>query len=205
MQACHLSAKKIACRRGERLLFRGLDLGLDAGSACHIAGPNGIGKTSLLRILGGLLKPYSGTIQRTGAAALLDEKPALDPQSPLWRALAFWAELDGAPKREKHPAHQHPAHEHYADRVGLHDLLDVPVRFLSTGQRKRAGLARMLGQQAPIWLLDEPLNGLDREGAALTENCVAEHCAAGGIAVVASHQPINLPAPLVIDLEGFVP
>lgn len=196
MQACHLSASDLACRRGDRLLFRGLDLALHGGDVLYVAGPNGIGKTSLLRILAGLLRPFAGVVARAGTIALLDEKPALDPQVPLAAALGFWADLDGVGPHERKAC---------ANHVGLTELLDVPVRFLSTGQRKRAALARIQGQQAPIWLLDEPLNGLDTAGITLAESMVADHCAVGGIAVVASHQPMALPARITIELAAYAP
>ncbi len=189
MEACRLSAKDIACRRGERLLFASLSLKLESGEALQIAGPNGMGKSSLIRILAGLLRPFNGTVEREGMAALLDEKPALDEYLPLGRALAFWDSID----REPAPL----------DRLGLADLVDVPVRYLSTGQRKRAAIARMIGQQAPIWLLDEPLNGLDRDAVSMTEELVADHCQAGGIAVIASHQAFDLQGMRTMKLEEF--
>ena len=180
-----LAVSALACRRGDRLLFRHVNFALSGGDALHLAGPNGIGKSSLMRILAGLMPPYSGTVERAGSIALLDERPALDPQIPLGRALAFWTQLD-----RTDPATALQA----LTRLGLADLLDVPVRYLSTGQNKRAALARVIGQNAPIWLLDEPLNGLDRDAVALVETLVTDHCKQGGIAVVASHQPIALPA-----------
>ena len=91
------------------------------------------------------------------------------------------------------------------DTLGLADLVDVPVRYLSTGQRKRAALARLLGQSAPIWLLDEPLNGLDVSAVGLVERIVGAHCAGGGCAVIASHQPFALQGTATLDLPAFAP
>lgn len=190
MQA-HLAATDLACRRGDRVLFRGVSLALEPGAACHVAGPNGIGKTSLIRVLAGLLRPYTGTVERAGAIALLDERHALDPQLPLGKALAFWRGLDGATL------------EAHAERLGLADLAEVPVRYLSTGQTKRAALARVLAQSAPVWLLDEPLNGLDSAGIELVETLIAEHRAAGGLCVVASHQPIALREAARLEIAEF--
>ncbi len=190
MQECRLSANNLACQRGERLLFRGLALELTAGQAMQVKGANGIGKSSLIRILAGLLRPLVGTVERAGNIGLLDERPALDPGLPLGSALGFWRRLDGPGDAE-------------LAQLGLSGLLEVPVRYLSTGQKKRGALARLLGQEAAIWLLDEPLNGLDTRGVALVEDLVAQHCAQGGIALVASHQPITLPGGAAIDLADF--
>lgn len=189
MEACRITAKDLACRRGERVLFARLSLEVGAGEAMQIAGANGLGKSSLIRLLAGLLRPFAGSVTRDGATALVDERPALDEHQPLGAALAFWGALDSGTAP--------------LDRLGLANLTDVPVRYLSTGQRKRAALARLIGQAAPIWLLDEPLNGLDTAGVALVETLVAEHCAGGGLAVIASHQPFTLPALKRLDLASF--
>ena len=190
MQVCRLSATELACRRGDRVLFAGLSLRVESGGALHVAGANGVGKSSLIRILAGLLRPMAGTVERAGDAGLLDERPALDQHLPLGKALAFWQRLDG------------PADDRLA-ALGLANLLDVPVRYLSTGQKKRAALARLIGQRAPIWLLDEPLNGLDAQAVNLVQEMIASHCQAGGIAVIASHQPITLPDMARLDLIGY--
>jgi heme exporter protein A len=194
MEGCRLSVNDLACRRGDRLLFSGLNFALEPGEALQIAGPNGTGKSSLLRILAGLLHPVAGTVERTGTVALLDERPALDEHLPLGRAFDFWKRIDGG---------GYGADELAA--LGLADLLDVPVRFLSTGQRKRAAFARLKAQGTPIWLLDEPLNGLDTAAAALLIEDAAVFCAGGGIAVIASHQPFALAGLEQLDLSGFAP
>lgn len=185
-----LAATDLACRRGERLLFRGLSLTLAPGEALHVTGANGIGKSSLIRILAGLLRPFAGAVEREGVVGLIDDRHALDRQIELGTALAFWGRLDGG--------------EAPLGRLGLSDLLDVPVRYLSTGQTKRAALARLLAQRAPIWLLDEPLNGLDSGGVALVEGLIAEHLAGGGLAVIASHQPLSASA-ATLPLAEFIP
>lgn len=191
MQA-RLVAKDIACRRGDRLLFRGLSLACEAGGSYHIAGANGIGKSSLIRILAGLLRPFAGTVERAGNMGLVDERLALDANRPLGEALHFWERLDGCRDRGR-----------AFEVLQLGPLLDVPVRYLSTGQKKRAALARLINRGCSVWLLDEPLNGLDSQAQKAFEALIALHCQGGGIAVVASHQPIVLPQPRVLDLADY--
>lgn len=189
-----LSADNLACRRGERLLFRKLSLRLEAGSACHVTGTNGAGKTTLIRALAGLTTPYAGSVTREGALALLGERTGLDPDLPLARALAFWFALDGVADAAAIMA-----------RLRLSSLAEVPVRYLSTGQQKRAALARVLGQNAPVWLLDEPLSGLDTASQGLVSELVRAHCAGGGIALIASHQPLDVPGMESFAIEDFAP
>ncbi len=189
-----LIAERLSCVRGDRMLFAGLSLRLAGGEALQLTGPNGSGKSSLMRILAGLLRPLSGDIRREGQVALLDERHALDAHLPLGRALDFWARCDRVPADRM---------AEVARVTGVEDLLDVPVRYLSTGQRKRAALARTIAGHAPIWLLDEPLNGLDSASVAMVERLAARHCETGGICIAASHQPIALPGGHRLDITDF--
>ena len=170
-----LEAKGVALVRGGRLLFEGLDLRLGAGDGVHVTGPNGCGKSSLLRLVAGLLRPSAGRIERA-RAALADDGLALDRELPLGRALAFW---DGPRLGESLAA------------FDLDRLADVPVRLLSTGQAKRARLARVMASAAPLWLLDEPLNGLDRDGVARLDVAIAAHRTGGGAVLAASHTALG--------------
>ncbi|HEU4649921.1 MAG TPA: heme ABC exporter ATP-binding protein CcmA [Croceibacterium sp.] len=188
MEPAGLIATDLACRRGERLLFRGLSLRLGAGEAVQVVGPNGTGKSSLIRILAGLLRPYAGTVERSVDVALLDERLALDGHLPLGQALRFWERVDGLRFRSPQAGRDlSPA------SLGLDGLLDVPIRYLSTGQRKRAAILLSNARVAGLWLLDEPLNGLDAEAAAALQRQVTAYLARGGSAVIASHQPFSAP------------
>jgi heme exporter protein A len=174
-----LALRDIACLRGGRLLFEGLSLTLGAGQAALITGPNGAGKSSLIRIAAGLLPASAGTVGRAGAA-LADEGLALDSRLMLGQALGFWTALD---RSSAEPA---------LEAMGLERLVQVPVRMLSTGQRKRAVLARAIASGAPLWLLDEPANGLDGDGLERLAAAVAAHRRGGGAILVASHQSLGL-------------
>jgi heme exporter protein A len=169
-----LQFEGVSCRRGGRLLFEDFSLRLGPGEALHLKGPNGIGKSSLIRLAAGLLRAESGRVHR-GPVALADEHLALDRELPLRQALSFWGgRVDQA-----------------IDALGLSRLADVPVRLLSTGQAKRATLARVAASAAPLWLLDEPLNGLDAEGVERLNALVAGHLERGGAVLAASHAPLR--------------
>ena len=169
-----LRFEQVTCRRGGRLLFEDLDLQLGPGEALHLRGPNGSGKSSLIRLAAGLLHAERGRVDRA-EIALADEHLALDRELPLRRALSFWGgSVDPA-----------------MDALGLSRIADVPVRFLSTGQAKRATLARVAASGAPLWLLDEPLNGLDADGVERLETLVGGHLEKGGAVLAASHGPLG--------------
>lgn len=174
-----LELKGVTTVRGGRALFERLDLILQPREATVVAGPNGIGKSSLLRVAAGLLRPAAGTVT-SARAALADENLALDPRQTVREALGFWAKLDGADAAAGMEA------------MGLGRLADIPVRMLSTGQRKRAALARVIASGAPLWLLDEPANGLDADGQERLIAAMAAHRAGGGAILAATHQPFGL-------------
>jgi len=181
----------VACMRGGRLLFEGLCLSVCAGEALVLTGPNGIGKSSLIRIAAGLLPPAAGKVFRPQSAALLGHDLALDEAMPLAAALRFWARLDGV---------EEAAVERAMQAFALTQLAPAPVRYLSSGQRRRAGLARVVASGARLWLLDEPGVGLDDASLALLAAAMADHRAAGGAVLAATHMDLGLEAPRLLDL-----
>ena len=162
----------VALRRGGRLLFDDLDLALAPGERLQVSGPNGSGKSSLIRLAAGLLQAERGRVDRS-PLALADDHVVLDRELPLQRALAFWSRADDA-----------------MATLGIAHLAAVPIRLLSSGQLKRATLARAVASGAPLWLLDEPLNALDADGAQRLSQAIEAHLAAGGAVLAASHQPL---------------
>ncbi|MES2442826.1 MAG: heme ABC exporter ATP-binding protein CcmA [Pseudomonadota bacterium] len=183
-----LAFRDVACARGGRMLFEGLSFALGPGDACLVTGANGAGKSSLVRVAAGLLDSAGGTVERGCVPALLSESAALDPELALAHALGFWASLDGGAVAPALAA------------VGLAALAEVPVGFLSTGQRRRAGIARVLASGSKLWMLDEPANGLDTASVAMLEGLIAMHRAGGGAVLVATHLPIGLPGAVAVAL-----
>jgi heme exporter protein A len=178
-----LSLDKISCVRGDRLLFKNLSLSLSRGEALWVRGPNGLGKSSLIRLASGLLRPFSGTVERHERCALIDEASALDPERTLRDALNIWGRIDGI---------DGTATVRAMEAMALTNLSDIPVSMLSTGQRKRAAMAPVIASGAPIWMLDEPANGLDDTATALLVKAIEAHLANGGCALIASHFPLPI-------------
>lgn len=189
--AARLAFDRVACLRGDRLLFEGLSFALEPGAAALLTGPNGAGKSSLMRIAAGLLAASAGTVEREGGIAFAGEAAALDARLPLAEALGYWARIDGGSAGDVDRA---------LDRMAITNLAQVPVRMLSTGQRKRAALARVIAGKAALWLLDEPGNGLDTASIDRLAAAMAAHRAAGGIVMVATHQSLALPDAIEIPL-----
>jgi heme exporter protein A len=175
--------------RGGRVLFRGLSFCVEAGRALSLEGANGAGKTSLLRMLAGFLAPAEGAI-RFGDAADGEERgklvgwlghhDAVKPQMSVRENLGFFASLYGSEIGDA------------LEALGLARLAELPGQYLSAGQKKRVALARLKLSNRPVWLMDEPLASLDVAGKTIAADLVAAHCAAGGIAVIATHEPLGI-------------
>nr|WP_208417655.1 heme ABC exporter ATP-binding protein CcmA [Sphingopyxis panaciterrae] len=184
----------VACIRGDRLLFEDLSLMLNRGDALWLRGPNGAGKSSLIRLAAGLLRPAAGMIERRERRALIDEAAALDPEMPLRRALDFWARIDTV---DGHTV------DRAMEEMALASLAEVPVAMLSTGQRKRAAMVRVIASGAPIWLLDEPANGMDDAAQARLAAAIAKHRANGGALLLASHFALGITDLAELDMGAL--
>jgi heme exporter protein A len=192
-----LSIHDLACARGERLLFKGMNFGLGSGQLLLVQGGNGQGKTSLLRLLTGLARPEEGEVRWRGesirrvAEAYHAEMCYLghangvkDDLNPV-ENLRFADGLQGR-------VFDQPRAVATLERLGLNRCLDLPCRVLSFGQRRRVALAALLLAGVTLWILDEPLTGLDVHAVALIEELIRDHLNAGGMVVATTHQALNL-------------
>jgi heme exporter protein A len=192
-----LTAEKLACVRGERRLFADLDFQVGAGEVLVVEGANGVGKTSLLRLIAGFLPPSAGRVviasgesavsegeERGRLVGWLGHQDGLKPQLSVGEQLEFFALLYGVPN----------ALDGALDQMGLSRQRLLPCRYLSAGQKKRLGLARLMVSKRPLWLLDEPLAALDSAGRGLAAELMQAHCASGGIVVAASHDAFGFKA-----------
>ena len=203
------SGSDLICVRGERTVFRGLDFALDRGGMLLLVGPNGSGKSSLLRLMTGLLPPADGDIAWDGESTAEDPEAhngrlhyvghhdAIKPMFTVHENLLFWARMHAG------PAEGEARVSAALDAFGIAHLSDVPARFLSAGQRRRTSLARILAAPAPLWLLDEPTTALDKDAIAALEGIIADHRAAGGMAVISTHAPIHAEDTHTLDLGDF--
>jgi heme exporter protein A len=192
-----LSARELACERGERLLFRSLGFELGRGEILLVRGGNGRGKTSLLRILCGLSLPAAGQVNWRG-------QPIRSAHEQYGREVAYVGHANGI-KDDLTPIENLRIAAALGGRVlddaaaiaalgmvGLSRCVDLPARVLSFGQRRRVALAGLMASGALLWILDEPLTGLDVDGVAIVERMIGDHVAAGGMAVMTTHQPLAL-------------
>ena len=205
-ETADLVGENLACRRGERLVFAGLDCRLPPGGALVLTGSNGSGKSSLLRLLAGLLVPAAGRLSWAGVQVTADParyraaihyvghldgvKPALTPRE----MLLFWAAARDITR---------PAIDAALASFGIESAADWSCRWLSAGQRRRLALARLVAAPAPIWLLDEPGAALDGDGDDRLAAAIAAHRAMGGRIAVATHQPIAIVGAMTLALDAF--
>lgn len=200
-----LVVNTLSCQRGGRPVFSDLSLGIAAGEAVLLRGPNGAGKSTLLRVIAGLIPAQAGEITLNGTpfsnrddfqgqityAGHLD---AIKPQLTVAENLHFWARLFEA--------------ENFAQTMQdfrLDEIADRPAHACSAGQKRRLGLARIAVTSRPLWLLDEPTVSLDTETTARFAATIDAHCAAGGMAFIATHINLGLKAPRTFEMQTYVP
>jgi heme exporter protein A len=188
-----LSGRDLTCVRGGREVFTELDFEAIGGEALALVGHNGAGKTSLLRLIAGLLSPAAGTIALDGGepdtpvaeqAHYLGHRDALKPSLSVSENLGFWRDFLGGDQADLDAGIR---------AVGLAHAAELPAAFLSAGQRRRLSIARLLVVRRPVWLLDEPTSALDVKGQQLFVGLMTDHLARGGVIVAATHSPLGIP------------
>ncbi|HVV41312.1 MAG TPA: heme ABC exporter ATP-binding protein CcmA [Nitrobacter sp.] len=189
-----LLGRGLRCVRGGREIFAGLDLEASAGEAVAVTGPNGVGKTSLLRMIAGLLALAGGTVDLDGGEAdltlaeqahYLGHRDALKPALSVTENLAFWRDFLGGGEAGAGGA---------LAAVGLDHIAHLPAAYLSAGQRRRLSIARLIAVKRPVWLLDEPTSALDSDGQTAFAAIMSRHLAGGGIILAATHAPLDIAA-----------
>jgi heme exporter protein A len=187
-----LSGREVSCVRGGREIFAGLNFEASSGEATAVVGPNGSGKTSLLRLIAGVLTPFGGSITLEGGEGeltlseqshYLGHRDALKPALSVAENLSFWRDFLGG-------ATSDPAES--LEIVELDHAARLPAAFLSAGQRRRLSIARLLTVRRPVWLLDEPTSALDTAGQKLFASLMGDHLSRGGLIIAATHTPLGV-------------
>ena len=200
-----LTGNNLACNRGGRDVFAGVNFSLSGGEALEVTGRNGAGKSSLLRILAGLIRLTAGRLELSGGeddatlgeqAHYLGHQDAVKPALSVGENLQFWTDYFGAPRLAIGPA---------LEAVDLTPLADLPAAYLSAGQRRRLSIARLVAVRRPIWLLDEPTSALDLPSQSRLAELMRGHLTSGGMIVAAAHGPIGLDQPRELKLEPTTP
>jgi heme exporter protein A len=194
LDGARLQAKEVSCFRGDRLVLDGVSFTVEAGGALLLLGPNGAGKSTLLRVLAGLKRLdagqvlFDGTDEFAGQIAFLGHQDAIKPGLTVTENLSFAARMGRGGVAQA------------LEGAGLADLAPLPARMLSAGQKRRLALARLALSGAGLWLLDEPTLGLDIAAVDRFGGALAEHRAAGGVVVAATHLPLPLPGAVELRL-----
>ncbi|NQV21241.1 MAG: heme ABC exporter ATP-binding protein CcmA [Rhodospirillales bacterium] len=203
-----LDAKELACVRGGREIFTGLEFCLSPGELLVVKGPNGSGKSSLLRMIAGFLPPAAGAVL-WGGVPISDDREnhgrqtsyvghldAVKPALTVHENLIFWAGMGGGDAVEGRI-------KTALSRLRLTAQSDLPAGYLSAGQRRRLNLARLIADPTALWLLDEPTAALDNRSVEIVAGLIDEHCAGGGMAIAATHLDLGLPAARELNLADF--
>ena len=203
-----LIIENLACQRGDKVLFHHLNLQIQTGDFVQIEGHNGIGKTSLLRIVAGLAIPLEGKVRWNSEEIFkqrevfnydllyLGHQSGIKPELNAWENLCFYQQI----------SHCHQGDEilwNVLQTVGLLGREDIPAAQLSAGQQKRIALARLWLSEAPLWILDEPFNAIDKKGVAVLTALFEQHAQRGGIVILTSHQEVPSAQLKKINLEQF--
>lgn len=206
----------LTCVRGDRVVFQGLDFACAAGDALLLLGRNGSGKSSLLRVMAGMVQPVAGDVLWQGEPIRRDREghglrcryighaDAVKPVLTVAENISFWVRL-WAPDLGTDPTRLKRRVLDALDRFSMARLADVPGRFLSAGQKRRVNLARLFAAPGTLWLLDEPTTALDKASIAVLEQAIADHRAAGGIVALSTHTDVVLPGSRVVQMEEYAP